>query len=610
MKKTLLSVIAFLMTAVCAYSQNFDREPNMPPVQTANMNRMPAKASTITPTESQMWWGYYSESDYAGINYGYSKAATFDAYIYIPGGTEMVANSTIKAMRMWFGSGVSAVTDLKIWISRTRPDNVSDADYVQTVNVSNVESGVNEILLNTPFNVGSSGIYVGYTATTSSGTYFIGACSGPTPNAFFYRNSINNTLKDYSYEDKLALQILLDGGTYPTNLAMAEDFGQGFVLKGESVSLPVSITNKGKNPIESISYVITTNNSSPTEERTISISPLSFNGQVNLSISFASDAQARKYNKEVTITKVNGVTNNCSQNKATGSIITVSEKPAVMPVVEEFTGTWCGYCPYGIEGMKKAHETFGDQVALIAVHSGDVMEVSAYSPVISKYASGYPSSRINREGGSIYPSPSITNSLSRALNRSTVGSVSLTASWVDEDKTKVKFDTKTKFVYNEDDGEYGIAFVLVEDGLKGESSGWSQANYLSGGSGESYMSFWYDSPSSVSGLEFDHVAVAAWSILSGVSGSVKSQFSAGEVQNFSYTGDLNQFSLIQDKSKLTAIALLINNANGIIVNAAQVKIGEPGETPQPTNIRGDVNNDGIVDVADIATIINIMAGKE
>ena len=62
-----------------------------------------------------------------------------------------------------------------------------------------------------------------------------------------------------------------------------------------------------------------------------------------LHIPFAADAQTKKYGKTLTITKVNGQPNTSTQNVAKGSLITISEKPVSVPVIEEFTGTWCGW---------------------------------------------------------------------------------------------------------------------------------------------------------------------------------------------------------------------------------------------------------------------------
>ena len=86
------------------------------------------------------------------------------------------------------------------------------------------------------------------------------------------------------------------------------------------------------------------------------------------------------------------------------------------------------------------------------------------------------------------------------------------------------------------------------------------------------MNFWYNSGSKVTGVEFNHVAVGAWDIANGVSGSVNSTITAGEVQNYNFKADITSKSVVQDKSKLSVAALLIDQSTGSIVNATQVAI--------------------------------------
>ena len=146
------------------------------------------------------------------------------------------------------------------------------------------------------------------------------------------------------------------------------------------------------------------------------------------------------------------------------------------------------------------------------------------------------------------------------------------AVWENAEQKAVVFNTKTKFSYNEDSGQYAIAFVLVEDGLTGTGSDWAQQNYYNGQSGSDEMAFWYTAGSPVTGLEFNHVAVAAWDAKNGVDGSVNPRINVDEEQTFRYVGSISTNSLIQDKSKLKAIALLIDRTSNTVVNAAQSPI--------------------------------------
>lgn len=528
---------------------------------------------------SQLWWGYFSDSDAESGNFdglGTGAKEDFEAAIYIPANHSIAGNSTIKGIRLWFNRYLPNLTSVKVWIAKSLTANMAGADYVQDVQLSSLQEGANEIMLNTPYPVNGEGVYVGYTVKTISAVFPI-MCGGEwVENSFFIRGSQN--VPDWEVLDnfgKLALQLLLEGATLNENSAMASDFGSHFVLKGETVQVPITITNLGTNPLSSISYTITTNGSTSTEQ-TISLDNLAFNKSVNVTIPFPSDEDTRRYEKKLTVTKANGVANESSTNSAYGSLVTILEKPAVVPVVEEFTGTWCGWCPIGFDGMEKTHEQYGSQVVLIAVHARDVMETPDYAP-IANTVSSYPSAYVDRLY-SIYPEfGEITDYINYQMKRTTLGTIGVSAAWKSAAQKSIVIDTQTKFVYSDDNGQYGIAYVLVQDGMKGTGSDWAQTNNLSKTNGyEKDFAFWYNSPSKVSGLEFNHVAVAAWNIWDGGNVPSMSSFSSGEVISNSFEANISSNTLIQDESKLKVVALLIDQTTGAIVNAAQTAILDAG----------------------------------
>lgn len=541
MKKLFLLIFAVMM-AICSYGQ----------------------------TGNQFWWGYFSESDFGESNkcIGTSSATTFIAGIYVPENS-LISKGSLKAVRVYLGDGIaSTVSDLRIWISSSLPDAIEDAEYMQKV-TDNLVDGANDIKLTLTYGIQNKPFYIGYYISGTS-NYPIRCGGKDETGALLLYAPGKLAWQDVNGYGKLAFQVLVDGVDLQDNSVSAADFQNDYVLKGATVDIPVKISNDGKQAVKSISYTITTGNNT-TAEKTVAIDNLASFASTTINIPFPADAEARKYAKTLTITKVNGQPNASANNTATGSIITISEKPVAVPVVEEFTGTWCGWCVYGIAGMEKAHEQFGDKAVLIAAHSGDPMAISDYDPIVNNVQS-FPSSNINRIY-SVYPNATnLANYLNSQLGRVTVGTIQANAMWTGVDKTSISIDTQTKFVYSDDNGQYGIAYVLIADGLTGTTSQWAQKNFLSGKNGDETMQFWYDSPEKVTGLEFNHVAVGAWDILNGVDGSVNSTITADEVQNYNFTADISSKSVIQDKSKLTVAALLIDRSTGAIVNAAQTAI--------------------------------------
>lgn len=553
MKKQLLIIAAALMMAVCV------------------------QARIITPAENQVWWGYFSESDFETRDYiiGTGSAMTLMAGIYIPANHKQLGKATIQAVRVYLAPDVvSSLSNMKIWISKKLPSVLSDADIVQTTSGS-LTAGANDFKLNTEYEINNEGFYIGYSVKSTTG-YFIRCGGTDAANAFW----IGNPDAGMSWTDlngqglgKLAFQILIEGGTFPSNNAIVEDFGQNLVLQGEEASIPITIKNMGINPIETISYTITTEGGNTTEEKEVSLGSLPLNGSKTVNIPFKSDTEYRKYKKTFTITQVDGNPNTASNNSATGFLITLKEKYTATPVIEEFTGTWCQYCPRGMVGMEKVHETYGDQVVQIAAHYDDPMAISAYSSIISSYCDGFPSSVIDRMYESDPSFSELKKVLSVSLNRVAPAAVDLSAQWDSDAKNKVVFNTTTNFSYSDDSGQYGIAFVLVEDGLTGTGSNWAQKNAYSG-NGTGDMAWWGRQGTSVTGVKYNHVAVAGWSVKTGVTNSVNSNIDANVTQKFTYTGSISSNAVIQDKSKLKAIAMLIDKTTGRIVNAAQSAIAD------------------------------------
>ena len=538
------------------------------------------QARIITPAKNQVWWGYFSENDFstADLTIGTGKAMTLMAAIYVPANHEQLGNANIIAARVYLASNVvSTLSGLKIWVSKTLPQKASDADVVLST-LGTLTAGANDFKLRSPYAVNNEGFYIGYSVKSTTG-YFIRSGGKDAPNAFL----VGNPEEGMAWTDlngnglgKLAFQILVQDGNFQDNCVTVDDFEQNVVVQGQQVNVPIKITNQGANDVSSISYTIGTEGGSTTEEKTVSVGPLALNDFTTLNIPFASDEQARKFQKTFTVTQVNGNPNTAKKSSGQGFLISVKKKQSVTPVIEEFTGTWCGWCPRGIVGMDKVHEAYGDQVVQIAAHSGDIMAISEYQPVINTYTEGYPNSITDRRYVADPSYSTLVATLNKAFARVAQGSIDLQAEWSSNFKTKVVFNTTTRFSYNDDDGQYGIAYLLVEDGLTGTGSNWSQTNYYSGQTVGGDMTWWCQAASTVTGITYNHVVVAGWEALNGVNGSVNPTIVADEEQEYSYSASISGKSLIQDKTKLKAVVLLIDRATGTIVNAAQSAIADFG----------------------------------
>ena len=83
---------------------------------------------------------------------------------------------------------------------------------------------------------------------------------------------------------------------------------------------------------------------------------------------------------------------------ASGSIKGVTPAGGRSVVVEEATGTWCPWCPYGTILMDRLKAGFGDHFVGVAIHAGDPMEYPEYNDYMfgNFDLSGYPGVVVNR----------------------------------------------------------------------------------------------------------------------------------------------------------------------------------------------------------------------
>ncbi len=146
-----------------------------------------------------------------------------------------------------------------------------------------------------------------------------------------------------------------------------------------------------------------------------------------------------------------------------------------MVVIEEGTGTWCGWCPRGAVSLEQLEEKYGDYFQGIAIHSGDPMAAHLYTQqFVDAYVPGFPSGQLNRtQTLSMNPGASESAFL-EALLAPAVTSMEVGAELTDGNQLTVS----VKYTFSEAVNEqFRVACALVENGVSGTESGYAQSNY-------------------------------------------------------------------------------------------------------------------------------------
>lgn len=249
--------------------------------------------------------------------------------------------------------------------------------------------------------------------------------------------------------------------------------------------------------------------------------------------------------------------------------VSADEKYPRKIVMEEGTGTWCGWCVRGIETIKRMSEKYPDNFIGIGLHYGDEMDyIDNYSPILDMIG-GFPGCFINRRS-SDYESVSLEGAEEavKALKDKAIAKIEASASFTDATKKQILVSTKTTFGFDKSSAKYKIAYVVVEDNV----GPYKQGNYYSGMdlSKSDYMYDWTTKASVVS-IKFNDVARGIYPSATGKDGSVPTTVKKNEANSYDYTVTLPK--TVANADNVSIVTLLIDSSTGEIVNADKVAMG-------------------------------------
>lgn len=547
----------------------------------------PAK---IDAADNQRWWGYVSaDADLGGLGVG--SAETYDCAIFIPGTEAVAVGKDIKAVR--FALQATHAINVKVWVAESLPTAITASKTKEIVNVTNLEQGINDVAFTMPHTVGTEGIYVGYSftindASTSADQYPVCITGDPMTNSLCLRTSRTVTtwqnLNDYG---RLYLQVLLEGDFYEYAV-QPQNYGNVIVPFGGSKDVPFTVTNTGTAKMTSIDYVLTIDGVDGAEQHVTFDSGVDFGSSARMNVTFNSADEEKIQDYVLTVTKVNGVENEQADAFVSGQVASTTRQIVKRVVIEEFTGTGCGWCPRGYIAMEKIRATFGDQVVPIAIHqynSDDAMYIS-YANYASLSFTGAPECTLDR---TIYTDPyygtsstafGIASDIEQMAASPVEVGVEVSAMW-SEDNTKVDATASLTSFFG--GSQYDVEFVLIGDGLTGNTSAWYQSNYYysytaaqGGADMAPFCRGGEYGQSQVKGLHFNDVALSS-SYVNRKNQVETVTLTAGEDGTAAYSLSLPTKATLKnaiDNDNLYVAALVIDPATKAIVNAAKAKVEE------------------------------------
>lgn len=342
-----------------------------------------------------------------------------------------------------------------------------------------LKKGYNDIVFDDPIALPTQDVYVGYTYTIASEGASLMVYNAKGTDAFLL--CLSGVWMDYSPYGMgvSALQVLIGSQSLDEYGVEVRSVDWSNVLCGPT-SLSATVRSSSKRPVPGFTYTVTIDG----EEQQGSIVlptpiPEGMDKEMVVDLPFTAPATPRHFDATFNIVDVEGAANVQPKGAFTTTLNAVSRKVQRRTVVEEFTGTKCGYCPKGWLGMETMKERYGDRFIGVAIHqynNDDPMFCANYARL---GFIGAPSCRIDRntedtdpyKGSGLYPSImgdfEHANALLPDVEVSVEGSLS-------DDGLSV--DAAAQIEFLGDAEGYSVGFALTADGLTGKGA-WLQSNY-------------------------------------------------------------------------------------------------------------------------------------
>lgn len=486
---------------------------------------MPLRAATCN-------WGY-ANSVVSG-QFGSMKSAK--GAMYVPAEiAKMYEGCQLTHVRV----GLAAkATMVKVFLTK----DLNAETYIAQRTQKDLLSGFNEVKFPEAWTIDGEGFYIGYECEAED--FAMGLSSMYNENGCWA--DLGDGWKNYAEAEgacALAIQAKIKGDELPSDFSLmsANDI---LAEAGKAFDIKVTVRNMSSIIGRRFQFGYSIDGG---EETLVELKQtVGTDLEKEFSIEHPGFAALGKHSVTVRLISINGNADDYEgNNSVTSTIRVMNTLPLQRMVVEEGTGTWCQYCPVGIEGFRSMAEKHPDTFIGIAVHKSDAYETSSYS---SLTFSGYPSSYVMRDlSSAVRPSAENLETVYKVVTaEAPVAAVGLVAGFTNSSRSKITARTNLNFFSARSGMSYRLSFVLLENGLEDYQQGLGYTT-------------------------LDHIARMNYSYV-GFENSVPTSVEEGEdVESFF---DLDVPTNVSNTNNIELVALLLDKVSGQIVNAAKCEIAD------------------------------------
>lgn len=478
-----------------------------------------------------------------------------------------------------------------------------------------------------PYVMTEDGVYVGYSVTVTNCNVpgsgwtakypIVTVCDIDKPGSFMIHCTKGSSTLPQKYPEwidmneskhqALAMKVIMKGEISADAAGLAPQHTL-YVAPGTTGNVYTDLNNYGTVPISSVEYSYTIEGNG-VAKRTVTQglqleTPVV--GQVGayttLDLPFEAPDVVGNYKVDLRINKVNGMENGFKGSSILNMEV-VPFLPDHCPLVEEYSGLWCGNCPEVYVTIKQMQDKYGKDFLPISYHVDDTLQSLGVGEM-PREDYGLPDVYIeDRKKGLKYNN--IGKTWLTARRTLAPADIKVKLFWEDKSHKALRAESIVKFVYDDPDANYMLTYAMVEDDMSDPK--WAQRNFFTDYDYEGpYWDLFCHQPFVVTGLIFDDIIVN-FPATRGIAESLPGTIEGLKDYRHSYvldlkdatckfvTADNNGQSLIQNPNKLRIVVLIIDGDTGNVVNSASTVYSADAEEYGNTGM-ADVDTEEFTDV--------------
>lgn len=433
-------------------------------------------------------WGL-APNDFAQLQpYGMRNTGSYGNGLKMPKNTKL-KDCTFEGVRL--PVNCATLQDVRVMIA-------TDNKFTKIIASKNVPDGTlsvgfNDIAFDEPVAVPMQDVYIGYTFTVAS------TADDGAGEPMMVHNSkhdggmllcLSGAWLDYSNygQGTCGLQVYIGSQNLDEYSVTFRSLECTNVLPGSNL-LRATVRSSSQKPVTAFAYTVTVGEEKQSHELVLDTPiPEGMDKIAVVDLPLEAPDKAGRFDATFSIDRVGEAPNVQPDGPLTLTLNRLTRKAERRSVVEEMTGTNCGFCPRGWVGMEYLKNHYPEQFIAIAIHQYNASD-AMYNPAYARLGwIGAPACMIDRSTGIIDPynggdnSGSIIDDFETQLRQLPEVEVGVVAQLADDMKT---VDATASLEFLGDADGYTVAYALTADGLTlssgapvSDNAHWLQENYF------------------------------------------------------------------------------------------------------------------------------------